>query len=220
MHFLRITLAGILLVLGCSVHSQVIKGSLIGGFNLAQVDGDEVYGFKRPGFNVGVGAIVPINDQWSYSIETNFDQKGSYERWAPEYNDTIDFYYKLRLNYVQIPMMVHYEDRQTITVGTGFSYGRLVTAKEWEYGQPTATNLSGPYSKNDFAWIVGLRFRLSGRLKFDFRYSYSIAPIRTRHYVTTAGQEWDRKQYNNVLTFRVIYVFNEKQSEEVRKTRQ
>ena len=43
-----------------NLKAQVIKGALIAGFNMTQVDGDEVYGFKKIGFNVGAAAIIPV----------------------------------------------------------------------------------------------------------------------------------------------------------------
>jgi hypothetical protein len=218
LRFCTLSLMMLLLLSGTTVHSQVIKGALTGGFNLTQVDGDEVYGYKRLGLTIGPAAIVPIDNRWSFSIETLFSQKGAYQRWAPAYNDTIPFYYKLHLNYLDIPLMIHFEDRETITVGAGFSYGRLVGAREWEYGVQTPTDTRGPYLGYDLNALVDLRFRLNGRLKFNFRYAYSMVPIRTRQYSNPGGQ-WTRKQYNNMLTFRLIYVFNEKQSEEVRNSR-
>ncbi len=191
--------------------AQVIKGVAIFGTNITQVDGDEVYGFKKIGFNVGLAAIVPFNDRWSVSIENVFSQKGAYQK--PKYADSLSGEYELKLNYLEVPVLVHYTDRNIITAGAGFSWGRLVGVGEWEHGKKTETFLnSGDYSQNDINIIADLRFRIWKKLKFNIRYAYSIAKIRTREHADLSGNTWIRKQYNNLVSFRLIYVFNEKQS--------
>jgi len=192
-------------------YSQRIKGAVIAGFNATQVDGDEVVGYSKLGFNVGAAAIIPFKKKWSISLENIFSQKGSHR--GEIYADSLSGSYTLRLNYVEVPVLVHYTDKDIITVGTGFSWGRLVGAKEWEHGIRQKTSPDhGPYDKNDFSWLADIRFRVWKRLKFNFRFSYSIAKIRTRIY-DNGYSTWDRKQYNNVLSFRLLYIFNEQISE-------
>lgn len=204
-----------------SVFAQRIKGAITGGFNISQVDGDEVYGFRKFGVNVGPSAIVPINDKWSIGMELLYNQKGS--RQKKQFNDSILYdsatgvskqitgQYKLRLNYVEIPLMLYYTDKNTITVGTGLSWSRLVGVKEWEHGKEIeTTDLDGPYDKDDFCWLADIRFRVYEKLHFNLRYSYSLDKIRTRtYYATDNSYQWTRKQYNNVISFKLIYIFNE-----------
>lgn len=202
-----------------SGHAQQIRGAVIGGFNLSQVDGDEVYGFKKPGLNLGAAAIVPFTDRWSVSLETLFNQKGSREREQYRTTDTNDVLYtgeyKLRLDYLEVPVLVHYNDRDRITAGVGFSWGRLVNVEEWEHGRKveTTTLNSGTYDPNDINILADIRFRLYKRFRMNFRYSYSLAKIRTREFEPipgTPGKPEVRDQYNNLLSFRIIYIFNEK----------
>jgi hypothetical protein len=210
-------------------YGQMIKGYAVAGLNLSQVDGDEVYGFKKPGFNGGLGATIPFGKNWSVSLEVLFSPQGANQK--AQYNDvfipdsiingddTVYFdnvyngAYKLNLNYVKVPILVQYTDRDRITAGAGFSYGQLVGIKEWKHGQldETTTLNSGTYKKNDIEVLVDLRFRIYKSLKFNIRYSYSIFKIRTLDFFNWYGEYIEtRDQYNNVLTFRFIYVFNEK----------
>ena len=109
--------------------------------------------------------------------------------------------------------MVHYTDKDIITAGVGFSYGRLVNVKEWEHGRliETTTLNTGPYDRTDFNILADIRFRIYKRFKFNIRYAYSLAKIRTRDFYDIFGDYVNtRKQYNNLITFRLIYVFNEK----------
>ncbi len=217
-------------------YGQRIKGYGIAGMNLTQIDGDEVYGFKKIGFNGGLGATFPFNKNWSVSLEVLFSQQGAKQK--PQYNDvhipdstivgddTIYFdnvfngAYKLNLNYVKVPVLVQYTDRDRITAGVGFSYGQLVGIKEWEHDRrvESTTLNSGTYNKNDVEVLVDLRFRIYKSLKFNIRYSYSIFKIRTRDFYDWYGEYvTTRDQYNSVLAFRFIYVFNEKPTKPVDK---
>lgn len=195
-----------------SVVAQVIKGEMIAGFNLAQVDGDEVYGYKKPGLQLGLGAMIPIAKKWDISLETIYNEKGANQK-AQYRSDSLNGAYKLSLNYVEVPVLVHFTDKDFITVGSGFSWGRLINAKEFEHGVQTQTTAqNNVYSPNDFNVLLDLRMRIYQRLKFNFRYQYSVTKIRNREFTTLNGTVWSRNQYNNLLTFRLVYVFNEERS--------
>lgn len=190
--------------------SQNIKGGLIAGFNLTQVDGDQIYGFHKIGLNVGATAIVPVGKKFCATIETIYTQKGSYQ--SP--NDTLTSPpYKLILNYVEAPVFFSYIEKDVIKIGAGFSWGRLVDFQEWEHlKRVNWTTPYGPYSPNDYNVLLDLQFKIHSGLWFDARYFYSMTKIRTRTFENIMGQTWTRKQYNNDIAFRLIYVFKEKPS--------
>jgi len=209
-----------LLVCGTALElqAQIMKGAVVAGINLSQVDGDEVYGFHKVGLNLGAGVIVPFSDHWEVSMELSYSQKGSYQK--PHYDsDSLTGEYKLKLNYVEVPVLVHFNDKDRIKFGLGFGWGRLVGVEEYEHGRRVeSTNLNGPYSRNDFVGLADIRFRVYKKIKFNVRYGYSLAKIRTRTYYPPGSTDsWTRKQYNNYWTIRLIYVFNEKQSERARR---
>jgi hypothetical protein len=124
--------------------------------------------------------------------------------------------YKLYLDYLEVPFLVHYTDKDIISAGIGFSYGRLVNVKEYEHDtlNLNTTLNNGPYDLNDYSVLVDLKFRIHKkipRFKFNIRYSYSMKKIRSRDFYNTDGEYADtRDQYNNVISFRLIYVFNER----------
>ena len=201
-------------------YGQRIQGAAIVGLNLSQVDGDEVYGFKKAGLNTGLGALVPIKKSFLFNIEVLYNQKGAYEgkQYTTLETDSTGKstektgQYKLNLDYLEIPVLFLYNDRDRIIAGAGFSYGRLVNVKEYEHGQKveTTTLNGGPYSRNDYNVLVDLRFKVYKQLKLNLRYAYSMSKIRTREFTNLLGASWERDQYNNLISFRLIYMFNEK----------
>jgi hypothetical protein len=224
--FFSFTLLTALLVFASSAFSQRFLGAVAAGMNLTQVDGDEVYGFHKVGLNVGPSVIFPFGKkkQWSLTMELLYSQMGSYQKSEYSAIDTIKdstytgYYdgYRLYLNYIQIPLLLHFTDKRIISAGIGFSYGQLVGVSEYEdYNDArgfyrTQTSLSGPYSKADYQVIGDVKVRLWQKLWLNVRYSYSMASIRTRTFTNPLTLEtWTRKQYNNVIGIRLIYVFND-----------
>lgn len=228
----KVLFAMLLCAVVLPVQAQLFKGEAIAGFNLSQVDGDEVYGFSKLGANAGMGVMLPLrfkgreDTPWSLSMEMLWHQKGSYRKnytntnfcdtCPPEIPCDSTIKYRLDMHYVSLPIMLHYTDaRSGWTFGAGVSYNRLFHLREIENGIETASALSAsPYSLTDYSLVFDLRFRIYQRLKFNFRYEYSFVPIRIRtFYKPKFGQydaePWDRKQYHNILIFRLIYVFNE-----------
>jgi hypothetical protein len=208
-----ILLVFLALVFGTSsVYSQRIQGAVIAGMNLSQVDGDEVYGFKKPGANVGLSAIVPFGKSFEFSIETLFNQKGANQKTQYASDTLFSGAYKLKLNYLEVPVLLMYNDKDIITAGAGFSYGRLVSVSEYEHGKKveSTTLTSGTYNRNDYNILADVRFRIYKRFRLNLRYAYSLAKIRTRDFYTTDGDyDVTRKQYNNVISLRIVYRFNE-----------
>jgi hypothetical protein len=212
------------LVIQKPVYSQWMYGAISAGMNLSQVDGDEEYGYKKVGFTGGPSVIKPLgkNRNWSLTMELLFSMKGSREKSQYPANDTVvdtvNYYdgYKLNLDYVEIPLMVHYTDKKIIAGGVGFSYGQRVGYKELEDHNKSSgwqtMNADTAYSNFDLSVIADLKIRIWKRLWLNGRFSYSMLPIRTRVYsvpATPTDVTWTRKQYNNVISIRLTYVFNE-----------
>ena len=192
--------------------AQNIKGVVILGCNFAQVDGDEIYGFDKPGFNIGFASIMPFNEKENFnlSIETIFNQKGAYQKYPFEYDSVKCYpYYHLKLNYAEVPVLFQYTDKKIMTFETGFSWGRLVQMTEIEHGSKVPWKIgAGPYDRNDWNILVGFKLRIYEKWHFNLRYAYSIKKIRTRQYDNGVYQ-WERDQYNNLVSFRICYILND-----------
>lgn len=249
------------------LQAQIIKGEVFAGGIASQVDGDECYGFKKFGVHAGAGALVPITNWMDVGLEVLFNQKGAYKRDSITYNSTYPHAYNLKLNYVEVPLMLYITDKDAVSVGLGVSYGRLVGLKElvdhqpsnydgvgiglgdgclrWRNNDeslpdiskvstldelaeivysvpgysdsliPAVVANSNTYRRNDFSICANVRFRIWEGLHLEARYQYSLRPIRTRLYYSNVIETIPsqiRLQYNNSVTIRVVYLFNERRS--------
>ncbi|MBQ8958179.1 MAG: outer membrane beta-barrel protein [Bacteroidales bacterium] len=91
----------------------------------------------------------------------------------------------------------------------------------YKEGFPATTHVSeviansNTYRGNDFNICADARFRLWEGVHAELRYQYSLRPIRYRMFyedpnLVLANQI--RAQYNNSITLRVVYIFNEHRS--------
>lgn len=88
-------------------------------------------------------------------------------------------------------------------------------------GYPATTYISevisnsNTYRANDFNICADLRFRLWEGIHAELRYQYSLRPIRYRMFYEDANlvlANQIRAQYNNSITLRMVYIFNEHRS--------
>lgn len=116
-----------------TANAQLFKGEVFAGASLAQVDGDECYGYKRFRGQLGGGVMLSLTEQdWlDIAIELLYNPKGALR------SDTLvgnsghfRGTYDLRLNYVEVPVMLYLTDKHRYTFGLGVSYGRLVGVSE------------------------------------------------------------------------------------------
>jgi len=131
--------------------AQVIKGEVFGGFSMAQVDGDDCYGYHRIKGLVGVGALVPVTNWMDVALEVQYNPKGAYKRDSIVYSSYLTGSYDLKLNYMEIPLMVYMTDKNRYTVGLGASFGRLVGFSEKVNGQETETRIGN----GKLRWVEG-----------------------------------------------------------------
>lgn len=189
--------------------AQRILGGLSVGMNLTQVDGDDLYGFHKVGLNFGPMVAVPFGKKqnWSVSMELLYSQKGSYHGSS---NDTLR--YKLVQDYVEVPVLLHFTDKKIISGGVGFSYGQLVNYKEthsafFDSLYKPQTSLSN----SDISVIADLQVRLWYRLWANVRYQYSMKSNRTVVVTDPNNPNYPdtRDQYNNVISIRLTWMFNQ-----------
>ena len=184
---------------GGEAFSQNIKGGVILGFNTTQVRGDNLAGYHKFGLNVGAIAIVPIKKKISVSMEILYSERGSRSS-GPE-SDAKQYVYLLKLNYVEVPFLFNYQDKEKINFGVGMSISTLVKFKEYRDGEESPDTIK-PYTKREYSFVANGNYLITKKWVLNLRYSHSIFHIGVR---IVDGEL--HKQYHDVVTIRVIYLF-------------
>lgn len=193
-----------MLMANTSVFGQRIKGMVIAGGSLTQVEGDVIKGWNQFGFTGGLGAIFPIK-KWGINIETLYSQKGSFQK--AQFNDELTGEYRLRLNYFEIPLYATFTDKDIVTFGAGGYYAGLLSAREEIHsGNVAPYTDTVAFNNYDIGFLIDIKIRIWKPLHLSVRYSQSITSIRERYYDFESDS---RQEYNQVISLRFIYVFNE-----------
>ena len=210
----------IILILNNSIYAQIIKGEAIVGYNISKVEGDRVnngiIAFNKIGLNVGLGVLVPLGKNFDINMEVLYTQKGAYRKYGYS-PDSATPNYQTKLNYAEVPLLIQYTDRDRITVGTGLAYSRLVDVKWVVNGRTITNNVNdGYYATDNLDWLLDFRLRIWQQLKLNIRYSYGLTSIWSGPddalLETQAGEMQSSDQRSSMLSFRLIWIFNEKQS--------
>jgi hypothetical protein len=203
------------------LYAQRFKAGLLVGITTTQVDGDTYAGYNKLGFVAG-GFIAsqlfwnPEGD-WSAAFEITYIQKGSRKVPRPDKGDYS--FYKLNLNYVEVPILARYSffvpdsacsKKLRLQIEGGISTGVLVQWEEENTNGPVTGGV--PFEKVDISTVLGLSYAFSRSAFFNTRYEYSAFPVR-KGPISQYYQNWTYKflkpgYYNNVLLFSLRYQFN------------
>ncbi len=190
----------------------LFKGLFIAGLNAAQVDGDEGYGYNYLGAHVGVGVLVKFHKHMSVSMEMLYTMKGAQRRLFN--NMAADSTFRIVHDYIQVPLLFNVHDKKFIMASAGLGFGYMVRNRLMVSGvdhtnpEPNAPIPSAfmiEPNRFDLSALVGLHFVIKEQFALGARFSYSLIGIRD----ALPGSRV-RKQYNNVLTFRFMYILNPK----------
>ncbi len=176
---------------------HIFEGGVVAGFVMSQVHGDYLGGFNKLGFTGGAELHINFSESWFASMEMLFIQKGS--KSTPLNNN--GYTYLLRFNYVEVPLLINYNDKNQLIFQAGFAYGRLFDVKE-ELNGFDYDDDSGFFT-DEISYVVGGTF-LAGKQKhigINFRYEGSVFSV---------GDPLDPSAFglaNILLSLRGIYYF-------------
>jgi hypothetical protein len=159
------------------------------GVNIASVeveDGDDLN--SKAGLHVGGLAHIHINRHFALQPELVFSMQGG----KAEDNDDV----KLKLNYINVPVLAQYMVNDGFRLQTGPQLGFLVGA-ESKVGD-VEVDRKDSYSTIDFSWAFGAGYLFSSGFGIDARYNHGISNISD-----VSGAE----VRNRVFQFGVFYQF-------------
>lgn len=187
---------------------KVFTGGLILGANFTQVDGDDYYGYHKIGLNTGAFVYAHFNKVWGASMELLFSQKGSRGAAVSEYpgvGPAVDKYF-IKLNYIEVPVTLH-AIIYKFDFEAGLSYARLMSSNE--YAITTQSIVIDPdanrFNTSDIEYVFGVRHDIYRRLALNFRFQYSVTPMRPVERIPYGFIWGNDGQFNNMICLRAIY---------------
>ncbi len=204
----KILFSIVALILSLSASAQ-FKGGFYAGINGSQVDGDNYVGFYKLGLNLGATVFYPLSPRFSASMEILFSQKGAQAKHYDGYPQQM----LLKLNYIEVPILINYHDntkgKDKFTISLGTSVSRLVN-DTLIIAFPMLQGLTKPeiQSLHGFDWgvVVGGAYNLTDRWQVNVRYSYSIIQMGE----SLNSNYLNKGLFNNVVSFRIGYIIQGK----------
>ncbi len=210
----------LLFLTGTNLFSQNFNGGIIGGASATQISGDQLAGFNKSGLNIGAFVNLNTNKYSSWQMELKYIQKGSRKNVSKSDTTAESRYiYRLRLNYIEIPVLFKYDLKglskfasdtsyhliNKLSFEIGLAYAVLVGSSE-EDAVMSKTLYSPPFNKGDLSVLAGFYYEISDNVKLNFRWTGSILPVRKHSGGATF--RLNRGQYNDVLELSLHIQFN------------
>lgn len=165
-----------ILLLSClsiiDLHAQRFKAAGVLGTNVAQIDGDNLYGFKKIGLHTGVRLSYVNNKTFDLALEMLYSQRGSSVNFVNNLPEE-----KISLNYFELPVIVslrdwYIEDKgyYKVRADGGLSYGYLFGAKS------SGIDVN-QLKTHDLSWLLGIGLNINKTLGFSLRYTSSFMDL-------------------------------------------
>jgi hypothetical protein len=187
------------------------------GINACQIHGDNYSGYDKVGLFGGVAVNARLTEKISLELGFYFSQKGARHNQNPDKGDYT--YYRVNLNYVDMPLSFRYKLNSVYFVTLGPSIAYLISYKE-ENERGDWTNVY-KFNKFETGLNIGLGRKLFNRFFVEVRSSNSITPIRNYgilanlvFYPNPVARFFNKGLYNNILTLMVTYNLNYKKKSE------
>lgn len=163
-------------ILHCSsTYGQAgFTGTVVGGLNTSQIDGDALAGYSKLGWTAGLKIGYSIMQKSDLSLELLLNQKGSNSGFG--FGSSNEKY--TNLNYVDFPIVINYkdwykkdEDYYKTSLHAGLSTGYLIsvnsTNSEYE-------DIVDNYNRLEFSYLIGASIYFTKHVGFTVRYTRAM----------------------------------------------
>ena len=190
-------------ILTYNTNAQNFGGGLIAGMSTSQVAGDMLGGFNKIGLLAGAYTSLKIKENLKLQFEIVYIEKGSRNPNMHEHNHPNSERIEINLSYIEMPLTVNLQQTENLGVELGIISAFNISAT---WNRPYEKNILAPnpqYKKYDLGVCAGINYHITDNIILNTRISNSIIPIRP--HVSGATNNWNKGQYNTVLSFAIHY---------------
>lgn len=142
--------------------AQSFESQLVVGINASQIDGDNLWGYNKPGFLLGAMVAYPFSDIVSAQTGLLYSQKGS------RHGKDDPFLFIWRLNYLEIPAVVRIQGFEKVYFSGGLTANYFISSKTDTGGAGFVNSQSG-FKNFDFCYLAGVAYKPFDRTAFQIR---------------------------------------------------
>ncbi|TXC85060.1 outer membrane beta-barrel protein [Luteibaculum oceani] len=166
------------------------------GLVAAQVDGDAIGGYDKPGLAISYGVNKLLDRKWNFNFALQFAQKGSLKRPNTQQGDYTK--YGINTMYIESPFRIEYLAKP-LSIFIGSSIGGLIYARE--YDQNGTIDGNPEFNRIELAGFMGIKYFFNRKLFVELSAGNSLLPIRNFR----DGPSWFRNngQYNRWLLSKI-----------------
>ncbi|MEM9824071.1 MAG: porin family protein [Bacteroidota bacterium] len=174
-----------------SAQQQRFRAGLTLGWNAAQLDGDNHFGYHKFGLEGGLRGAAILHDRLDLVVELLFSQRGSKGSGGSSNNTAnIKKPVNISLNYAEAPILLHFKVGEnwdgyySFHLLGGLSYGRLLNSKVTEtvfnpnnelevmYGE-----LENDFQRNHLSAILGISWLVRPQIAISLRHVFALTPL-------------------------------------------
>jgi hypothetical protein len=166
--------------------SAQTKFGVKAGANLANVTDDDGAKMKF-GINGGVQASIGLGTMFSFAPELVYSSQGA------KYDGDMS----INLNYINLPLLLQYNNPSGFFAHTGPQVGLLMSAKA-KVGSESG-DIKDQLNSTDFSWAIGAGFATQSGFGFNARYNIGLSKL--------AKEDGAGSSKNSVIQFGLFYNF-------------
>ncbi|NNF35139.1 MAG: outer membrane beta-barrel protein [Saprospiraceae bacterium] len=160
---------------GLGISAQKFEASVVVGMNAAQIDGDLLYGYNKPGIQAGISIYYPYRENLKFSLEMLYCQRGSQDGFA--FGGEDDDRLRTSLNYASLPLISNFMllkdeglGKYKIKLSPGLAYSYLIEGKSPGGG----VNDNENFRNHDLSFLAGISYMMVNNVWIGFRYTRSV----------------------------------------------
>ena len=181
--------------------SQKFDGGFFGGLSMSQIEGDNYGGYNKAGFTAGAYILRPMSRELDFRMEIRFIQKGSFKRST----ETDPSYYKVSLQYIELPLLIQYKFGQNVFFAAGISPDVLLHFVEEDESGPLPPELHPKFRRFSAGANMDAAYALTENIILGARFTFSVFPVRDHAGGVT--YLFNRGWYSNVFSLSAYYQF-------------
>lgn len=184
----------LLILISSGISAQRFTGGISAGLNVSQIHGDGQGGYRKASPVGGAWVKTDFRENWGGMLELRYNEKGS--SLIMDDGNLI-----LRLQYVEVPVLVTYNIFGKLQPQAGVSIGYLFRQTQKESG---IVDDIEDYNEMEVAGSIGVDYKIQENLSVNVRYSISMIPIWQQHPGATSVNNMEAA-YNDVVSFTFYY---------------